>query len=63
MMCQLVIGREFFPLYSILHIHLIKRPTVNSSHSNDIFGRYKMTNRSKCFLIVNAILLNKALGN
>ena len=48
---------------SILHIHLIKRPTVNSNHSNEISGRYKMTNRSKCFLIVNVILLNKALGN
>ena len=48
---------------SILHIHLIKRPTANSSHSNETSDRCKATNRSKCFLIVNAIILTKALGN
>ena len=47
----------------ILHIHLIKRPTVNSSHRNETSNSCKMTNRSKCFLIVNIILLSKALGN
>ena len=48
---------------SILHIHLIKKPTANSSHSNETFDRWKASNRSKCFLIVDAILLSKALGN
>ena len=48
---------------SILHIHLIKRPTANNSHSNETFDRYKVSNRSKGFLIVNAILLSKALGS
>ena len=48
---------------SILHIHLIKRPTANSSHNNETFDRCKMSNRIKCFLIVNTILLSKALGN
>ena len=48
---------------SILHIHLIKRPTVNSSHNNETFDRCKASNKSKCFLIVNTILLGKALGN
>ena len=48
---------------SILHIHLIKRWTANSSHSNETSDRCKASNKSKCFLIVNAILLSKALGN
>ena len=48
---------------SILYIHLIKRPMVNSSHSNETSNRCKASNRSKYFLIVNAILLSKALGN
>ena len=48
---------------SILHIHLIKRPTANSSHNNETSDKCKASNRSKCFLIVNAILLSKALGN
>ena len=48
---------------SILHFHLIKRPMMNSSHSNETSNRCKASNRSKCFLIVNAILLSKALGN
>ena len=48
---------------SILHIHLIKRPIANNSHSNETFDRCKTRNRSKCFLIVNVILLSKALGN
>ena len=47
----------------ILYIHLIKRPTVNSNHNNETFDKCKTSNRSKCFLIVNAILLSKALGN
>ena len=48
---------------SILHIHLIKRPTTNSNHNNQTSNRCKANNRSKCFLIVNAILLSKAPGN
>ena len=48
---------------SILHIHLIKRLTTNSSHSNETSDRCKASNKSKCFLIVNTILLSKALGN
>ena len=48
---------------SIFHIHLIKRPMANSSHSNETSDRCKVSNKSKCFLIVNAILLSKALGN
>ena len=48
---------------SILHIHLIKRKTANNSHNNETSDRYKASNRSKDFLIVNAILLSKALGN
>ena len=48
---------------SILHIHLIKRPTANSSHSNETSNKCKASNKSKCFLIVNTILLSKALGN
>ena len=48
---------------NILHIHLIKRPTANSSHSNETSDRCKASNRSKCFLIINTIFLNKALGN
>ena len=48
---------------SILHIHLIKRPTANSSHSNETSDRCKASNMSKCFLIVNTILLSKALSN
>ena len=48
---------------SILHIYLIKRPIANSSHSNETSDRCKASNRSKCFLIVNTILLSKALGN
>ena len=47
----------------ILHIHLIKRPTTNSSHNNKTSDKYKVSNRSKFFLIVNAILLSKALSN
>ena len=54
---------EVFIEKSILHIHLIKRPTANSSHSNETSSRCKASNRSKCFLIVNTILLSKALGN
>ena len=38
---------------SILHIHLIKRPMENNSHKNETFDRCKVSNRSKCFLIVN----------
>ena len=48
---------------SILHIHLIKRPTTNNSYNNEIFDRCKESNRNKYFLIVNTILLSKALGN
>ena len=48
---------------SILHIHLIKRPTANSSHSNETFDRCKASYRSKRFLIINAIFLSKAFGN
>ena len=48
---------------SILHIHLMKRPMANGSHSNDTSDRCKASNRSKCFLIVNAIFLSKAIGN
>ena len=48
---------------SILHIHLIKRPMTNDGHSNETFDRCMVSNRSKCFLIVNAILLSKAFGN
>ena len=42
---------------SILHIQLIKRPTANSSHNNETSDKCKASNRSKCFLIANAILL------
>ena len=38
---------------SILHIHLIKRPTANSNHNNETSDRCKASNMSKCFLIVN----------
>ena len=48
---------------SIFHIHLIKRPTVNSSHNNKTSDKCKASNRSKCFLIVNVIFLSKAFGN
>ena len=48
---------------SILYIHLIKRATTNCSHNNKTSDKCKVSNISKCFLIVNAILLSKALGN
>ena len=48
---------------SILHIHLIKRPTANDSHKNETSDKCKASNKSKCFLIVNAIFLSKAFGN
>ena len=48
---------------SILYIHLIKRPMVNNSQNNETSDRCKVSNKSKCFIIVNAILLSKALGN
>ena len=48
---------------NILHIHLIKRPMVNSSHNNETSDRCKASNRSKSFLIVNAIFLSKAFHN
>ena len=36
---------------------------VNNSHNNETSDRCKTSKRSKYFLIVNAILLSKALGN
>ena len=48
---------------SKLYILLIKRPTANRSHINETSDRCKVSNRRKCFHIVNAILLSKALGN
>ena len=54
---------EVFIKESILHIQLIKRPTANSSHNNETSDKCKASNRSKCFLIANAILLTKALSN
>ena len=48
---------------SIIHIHLIKRLMANNSHNNETFDRCKASIMSKSFLIVNAILLSKALGN
>ena len=48
---------------NILHIHLIKRPMANSSHSNETSDRCKVSNRSKSFLIVNTIFLSKAFSN
>ena len=54
---------EVFIEKSILHIHLIKRPMTNSSHSNETFDRCKVSNRSKSFLIVNAIFLSKVFCN
>ena len=47
----------------ILHIHLIKRPVVNGNHNIETSDKCKASNKSKCFLIVNAIFLSKALGN
>ena len=40
---------------SILYIHLIKRLTAKSRHSNETSDRCKASNMSKCFLIVNVI--------
>ena len=48
---------------SILHIHLIKRPTTNDGHNNETSNKCKASNKSKCFHIVNAIFLSKALSN
>ena len=48
---------------SILHIHLIKRLTVNDNHNNETFDRCKASNMSKSFIIVNAIFLSKAFCN
>ena len=36
---------------------------MNNSHNNETSDRCKVNNRSKCFLIVNAILLSKAFGD
>ncbi|KAL4614847.1 hypothetical protein ACB092_07G082600 [Castanea dentata] len=41
---------------SILQIHLIKRPTTNSNHSNETSDKCKASNRSKCFLIADCSL-------
>ena len=46
---------------SILYIHLINKPTTNSSHNNETSDRCKMSNKSKCFLIVNTILLSRGV--
>ena len=54
---------EVFIKESILYIHLRKRPTANGSHNNETSDRCKTSNRSKCFLIVNAIFLSKTFGN
>ena len=48
---------------NILHIHLIKRPTMNGSHINETSDRCKASNMRKSFPIVNAIFLSKAFCN
>ena len=48
---------------SVLNIHLIKRPIANDSHNNKTSDRCKVSNKTKCFLIVSAIFLSKAFGN
>ena len=41
----------------------MKRPTANDSHKNETSDKCKASNKSKCFLIVNAIFLSKTFGN
>ena len=46
-----------------MHIHLMQGPITDSNNSKETLNGDELSNRSKCFGVIDAFMLGVALGN